>query len=511
MVVISVRAGRDMYEQHRTQKGHAYLASLYALITGGPVLDGPEAGRLVDIEPRRASKALGGLTELKAVRADDPRRLGWKRRGETQAGRDPQLAYCLSNEWGYAVGVGAGHRGIGAALIDTRGRFAELGSTLPQSRVSDHVVVGEHYQTSLETVVDQIYRCVQLRKAQLEEVGLDPVVPIRGITVGLPGQITGIRSPDSRDRRVATVLTKLRDKPIADDLGALLAARYESELGFDPRKIPIRLENDADCGAVGELHWGEGEGCESLLVVKVSGGVGAGVIVDRRLHYGHAATTGEVGHDPVHQSVLDHLNADRPNGLEPLERDSRLLECSCAVRDSGHLESFASATAVTCRVLKKRRRDIAPSEWADAVAQVVHEAVVNSDAGAKRAIEDAGFLIGRQINTLAAALGPARVLVTGPLTAADSLFLGAIHDQIAQVELPVTHAPRDVRRGATGEEAGWMGVYGAARLALEQSIWGPDQWIGSYQWPGFDAADALVRAAREKAQRAAAGEAGPAA
>ncbi|HEX8645504.1 MAG TPA: ROK family protein [Thermoleophilaceae bacterium] len=460
-------------------------------MSGGPVLDGPEAAEHGRLEPARARRGLKALAARGAVVEGAPKEVGWER--PNRRGTDPKSAYCLSNRWGYAVGVAAGHRGVGTGLIDARGRFREHGSTAPECLVDEAIAVGADYMQTLQSIADQIFQCIKLRRDQLRQLGQDTAVDVRAITLGIPGQITGVRDADPSRRRVATVLRNFGGKPVASDLGAILA-RYEAELGFDPRTVPIRLENDADCAAVGELHWGKGRGCRSLIVVKVSAGIGAGMILDGCLHYGHEATAGEIGHDPVHPAVLEHLNTGRPKELLPLDPESEFLECSCPVPNSGHLEAFASGTAVTCRTLARRKRDIDLDSWRESAAEVVEDAVRGRDEKAVRAIRDAGFLIGRRINTLAAAIGPERVLVTGPLADAGALFLGAIHDEIEGGDLPTTHAPRDVTLGTAGEAARWIGVYGAARLALEEGVWGPVRTVGSYPWPGYQAAEALVRA-----------------
>lgn len=485
-----------MSKEHLPSKTHAHLASVYALMASGPVLDGPEVGHHAGITARRASDALKRLTVLGAVRKGAPQAMGWER--PRRAGSDPNSTYCLSNEWGYAVGVAAGHRGVGTGLVDACGRFREHGSSAPECRVDEDLVVDDDYWRTLKAIGEQIVECVRRREAQLAELDGPTHVDVRSITVGLPGQITGIREPDAGQRRVATILTKFGRKPVAGDLGTVLA-QLERDLPFDPRTIPIWLENDADCAAVGELHWGEGRGCRSLLVVKVSAGIGAGVIVDGSIHYGHQATTGEIGHDRVHPAFIEYLNRDLPDGLEPLEPDSQILRCSCALANASHLEAYASATAVTCRVLGKRRRDIAIGSWRDSLSSIISAAVVEGDKNAERAIRDAGLLVGQQINTLANALGPERILITGPLNDAGALFLGPIHDEIETLDTPITHAPRDVRFGTRGEGARWTGVNGAARIALERGVWGPERVITGYAWPGYPAAEVLIRPAARAA------------
>jgi len=47
--------------------------------------------------------------------------------------------------------------------------------------------------------------------------------------------------------------------------------------------LPVRVENDANLGALAELTWGAGRGCQHLAYLKVSNGIGAGMIVEGRL------------------------------------------------------------------------------------------------------------------------------------------------------------------------------------------------------------------------------------
>jgi predicted NBD/HSP70 family sugar kinase len=482
-----------MVDDHLSQKGHAHLASAYALMTGGPVLAGPEIAEYGGLTDGRAAAALNRLHGLGVVHKGSPEELGWARAGGS--GRPPGSAYCLSNSWGYAVGVAAGQRQIGTGLIDARGEFSERRSTEPECRVDEAVTVADQYWQTLQTIVQQILECVRRRRAQLDALGLDTPVEVRGITVAVPGQISGIRQLDPKLRRVATILEKFRRKPVGEDLADLLA-RNDDDLEFDPRMIPIWLENDADCAAVGELHWGNGIGCQSLLVVKVSAGVGAGIIINGRIHYGHEATAGEIGHDPVHPALREHLNKARPRGLEPLRPASELLRCSCLLAESNHLEAYASATAVTCRVLGRPPADIPAAEWRDALKAVIDAAIVGEDEKAQHAIRDAGFLLGQRIKTLAAALGFERILVIGSLADAQELLLGAIHDQIEEMPAPGTLESRHVTFGMRGDAARWIGVNGAAWLALEHAIWGPPRMVGRYEWPGHEVAETMVREAR---------------
>ena len=96
------------------------------------------------------------------------------------------------------------------------------------------------------------------------------------------------------------------------------AEEMERRLGF-----PVQLENDANVGALGEKVFGAARGVDDLIYVRLSAGVGAGLILDGRPYHGVRGVAGEIG----------HVLAD-PNGLI----------CRCGNR--GCLETVASPVAV---------------------------------------------------------------------------------------------------------------------------------------------------------------------
>lgn len=60
-------------------------------------------------------------------------------------------------------------------------------------------------------------------------------------------------------------------------------------------KCPIYLENDANAAALAEWHFGYDEKPDSLLYLTFSTGMGAGLILNRKLWSGHGGGAGEVG------------------------------------------------------------------------------------------------------------------------------------------------------------------------------------------------------------------------
>jgi len=71
----------------------------------------------------------------------------------------------------------------------------------------------------------------------------------------------------------------------------------------------VRVENDANVGALGEAIYGSGEGFTSIFYVTISTGIGSGLVIDGRIHGGHRGIAGEV------EAVEPAHFYGRPDGL----------------------------------------------------------------------------------------------------------------------------------------------------------------------------------------------------
>lgn len=59
--------------------------------------------------------------------------------------------------------------------------------------------------------------------------------------------------------------------------------------------IPVFVNNDCNCFALGEYHFGEGAGQKDLVAVALGTGVGSGIIIDGKLYNGGNTGAGEIG------------------------------------------------------------------------------------------------------------------------------------------------------------------------------------------------------------------------
>ncbi|HVX52414.1 MAG TPA: ROK family protein, partial [Chitinophagaceae bacterium] len=51
--------------------------------------------------------------------------------------------------------------------------------------------------------------------------------------------------------------------------------------------IPVFVNNDANCFALGEYYFGKGKGAVNMIGLTIGTGLGAGIIINRHLYAGH--------------------------------------------------------------------------------------------------------------------------------------------------------------------------------------------------------------------------------
>lgn len=66
--------------------------------------------------------------------------------------------------------------------------------------------------------------------------------------------------------------------------------------------LPVFLNNDANCFALGEYYFGKGVGHDSMIGLTIGTGLGAGIVLNKKLHTGRSGAAGEFGLI----SYLDH-------------------------------------------------------------------------------------------------------------------------------------------------------------------------------------------------------------
>lgn len=335
-------------------------------------------------------------------------------------GRPPALVQ-LATDTHVVIGVDFGHAHLAVAV-------ANLGGSILAER---HEPMDVHHAP--EVSLD--------RAAALIAELIDDIAG-RGITetpvmvgVGVPGPIEVIHSSGTASNNPGG-----NDTPgVRVCAGTVLP----SWAGYDPAAqlasrtgLAVMAENDANLGALGEHRFGAGRGVENIVFVKISSGIGTGLILGGRLYRGSRGAAGEIGHVQVRE-------------------DGAL--CRCGSR--GCLETVSSADAALAL--------LAPAHGRTMSADDLFELEVAGDPGVLRLLTDMGTAIGRVIGVVAANLDPNMVIVGGSM--AREALVNGVAAAINRYNQPYVAADMRVVAAALGERASLMGAIALAISAATGS------------------------------------------
>jgi len=92
-------------------------------------------------------------------------------------------------------------------------------------------------------------------------------------------------------------------------------------------KVPVYVNNDGNCFALGEFHYGLGRGYQSIVGIVAGTGLGSGIITDGRLYCGANCGSGEIGHFPWREADVEYYccgrRFDRDYGISGAELGAR--------------------------------------------------------------------------------------------------------------------------------------------------------------------------------------------
>jgi predicted NBD/HSP70 family sugar kinase len=331
---------------------------------------------------------VGLVTEDEGPEEPEPRRTG-----------RPAQSLSLVPSAGYAIGADIGHQHVRVILCDL------FGAVLWEHWVAKDV--DRAPEETLDLVAVLVGRALQETGVGRERVlgigaGIASPVEIGSGALGaegiMPGWV-GLRLTDELRRRTS---------------------------------LPVRVTNDANAGALAERMYGAGRQAGDMVYVRLSAGIGAGIVSNGRLLLGARGLAGEIGHLPL---INDGLI------------------CRCGNR--GCLETVASPVAIA-RLLSE--------SWGERVAPRDLPALIRErNAGALRAVRDAGDAVGRALATLVTLLNPRLIVVGGDLAAAGDDILEPMRAGVLRHTLPSAAEGVDIVTGGLGDGAE---VRGAAGLVL---------------------------------------------
>ena len=74
-------------------------------------------------------------------------------------------------------------------------------------------------------------------------------------------------------------------------------------------KIPVYINNDANCFALGEKYFGQAKKYNNLAAVTLGTGMGTGLIINNQLYNGSTGGAGEFGQVPYQESIMEKYSS----------------------------------------------------------------------------------------------------------------------------------------------------------------------------------------------------------
>jgi predicted NBD/HSP70 family sugar kinase len=316
-----------------------------------------------------------------------------------RTGRPPQV-FGLVPTAGYALGVDVGHDHVRVVLTNLSGSPC--------------------WDRSQRLAVDHDPGNALAIAAAMSGQALDEahVPPDRVLGIGL-----GIACPvnaDTGDLAAEGIMPGWAGVRPADELA--------ERTGF-----PVRIINDANAGVLAEQRFGAARESADVIYLRLSSGIGAGVISGGRMLAGGGGVAGELGHVTV-----------EPSGAV----------CRCGNR--GCLETVATPAALAGLLTRSWGRPVSDTELAGLVR--------DGDRGTLRAVGDAGDAVGRVLGPAVQLLNPGLIVIGGDLAAAGEVLFGPMRRALARGTMTSHTRGLRIVPGALGDSAG---VRGAAALILD--------------------------------------------
>jgi glucokinase len=317
------------------------------------------------------------------------------------------------------IGVDVGGTKLLAAIIDSRGAIYQSKKVATPRGKSGNAVARA---------------IAELINALIKENGLS-VHSIYGIGLAIPGVV------DTESGMV--ILT-----PNMSLSGIAIGPFLEKHC-----TIPVFIENDVNLGTLGETWLGGARKAHIAVGIFVGTGIGAGIVINGRLHSGYRHAAGEIGHMVM-----------QPHGLL----------CGCGNR--GCLETFSSRTAI-----ERAIREAVVSGRKSVVKKLTGGDMSVIKSGVlKRALKQEDELVTEVMTTAAETLGyaclsvrhlldPDAIILGGGVLEACGDFMIPIVEQIVNLHsLPGTKEKNVIVSSVLGDNAVILGAAALVRNMVRQ-------------------------------------------
>ncbi len=219
--------------------------------------------------------------------------------------------------------------------------------------------------------------------------------------------------------------------------------------------LPVHVENISNAAALGEKTYGNGVGCENLVYLNLSVGIGAGIIINNALFGGARGYAGEIGSARVlYPTVVGDENVVKYSTFEQ----------ACSVRT----------------ILERIKAVVTEQEFAklglSKARLTIEEALLSpliEIPEVREIINEVSLLIGIKVAELIHLFNTDRVILGGELTRVGDLLLNTIIQTVKENSLAEMTETVKITVSTMREDPALMGVYA---LILEK-LFISEEWL----------------------------------
>jgi len=189
----------------------------------------------------------------------------------------------------YYIGIDLGGTNIAVGLVDENCNIVKKESIPTRATRTDKEIIKDMAELSAKVISD---------------AGVD-LKDVAWVGIGSPGSVDRENGILLYANNIPFVKTPMR------------------EIFRETLNLPVYIDNDANCAALGEAYAGSAKNCNHAVFVTLGTGVGGGLIIDKKIYAGFNDNGAEIGH-----MIINH------NGRK----------CSCGRR--GCWEAYASVSGL---------------------------------------------------------------------------------------------------------------------------------------------------------------------
>lgn len=305
--------------------------------------------------------------------------------------------------------------------VDIGGTTCKIGFFETSGKLLDKWEIKTNTENHGESILSDVAKSVDNKLAQ-EGISKDEV---QGIGIGVPGPV------DSEGVVKRCVNLGWGTVDVKAELGNLTG-------------LTVRVGNDANVAALGEMWQGGAKGCKDVVMVTLGTGVGGGIIVNGKVVAGFDGAGGEIGHITVNRDEIE--------------------ACNCG--QYGCLEQYTSATGivrVAKRKLAKSTDETSLRKFESLTAKDVFDEAKAGDEIALGLVDEVCGILGATLSNIACVVNPEVIVIGGGVSKAGDILIENIQKHYIETAFLACRDTKFALAGL-GNDAG---MYGCVQMLLD--------------------------------------------